>query len=99
MGTVRSARPTSPPPSLVDRDLSRAALQKHIEVADPLLHEVVNFGVAALRRCMHELKVGPHNLGVLLPLHQLLEMVDAVHVLLLAGAPGTSAPATSFVLD
>jgi hypothetical protein len=42
---------------------------------------------------MHELKVGPHNLGVLLPLHHLLEMVDAVHVLLLAGArhqPGSN---------
>jgi hypothetical protein len=42
----------------LDRDLSRAALQKHIGVADPLLYEVVNYGVALLRRCMDELKGG-----------------------------------------
>lgn len=59
-------------------------------MADPSLGEVVNFGVAALRRCMDELREGPHNLGVLLPLHHLLEMVDAVHVLLLGGAPAAA---------
>ncbi len=79
--------PTTPPAYLLDRDLSRAALQKHIEVADPLLTEVVNYGVAALRRCMDALKDDGHNLGVLLPLRHLLEMVDGVHVQLVAGAP------------
>ena len=79
--------PTTPPSLLLDRDLSKAALQKQIEVADPLLHEVVNFGVAVLARCRVGLKGGEHNLGILLPLHHLLAMVDAVHVQLLAGAP------------
>src|SRR5438093_5198066 len=50
--------PTTPPAYLLDRDLSRAALQKHIEVADPLLTEVVNYGVAPLRRCIDALKHG-----------------------------------------
>jgi hypothetical protein len=84
--------PTTPPSRLLDRDLSRAALQKHIEVADPLLCEVVNYGVALLRRCMDELKGGAHHIGILLPLHHLLEMIDAVHIQLLAGAPAPARP-------
>jgi hypothetical protein len=73
---------------LLDRDLSRAGLGEALKVADPLLTEVVNYGVAALRRCMEELRKDEHTLGILLPLHLLLEMTDAVHVQLLAGAPG-----------
>jgi hypothetical protein len=83
----RRPMPTTPPSHLLDRDLTRAALQKHIEVADPLLYEVVNYGVALLTRCRDELKGGAHHLGILLPLHHLLEMIDAVHIQLIAGAP------------
>jgi hypothetical protein len=36
---------------------------------------------------METLKEDGHNLGILLPLRHLLEMVDGVHVQLLAGAP------------
>jgi hypothetical protein len=53
----------------------------------PLLREVVNYGVAVIARCMDQLKEGEHNLGILAALHHLLEMVDAVHIQLVGGAP------------
>jgi hypothetical protein len=74
--------PTTPPPDLLDREIAKAGAREATDLAVPLLQEVVNFGVAALARCLHAVQDGEHHFAVLIPYRHLLEMVDAVQVLI-----------------
>ncbi len=79
--------PTNPPTRLLDRDLSKALIREWINLANPLLREVVNYGVAAFARCLQTGKGGSENLAILMPYLHLLEMVDGIQILLAEAAP------------
>ncbi len=80
--------PTTPPSDLLDREWSRAKVADAIEVAVPLLQEVVNYGVAAFTRCFPALQDGDYHFAVLMPFKHVLEMTDAVQILIEAGTSG-----------
>lgn len=79
--------PTKPPTDLFDRDISKALVREWIDVAIPMIQEVVNHGVAAFTRCLTTAKGGDENLAILMPYLHLLEMTDAVEILLAEAAP------------
>jgi hypothetical protein len=68
---------TKPPSDLLDREWSRDNVRDVNDFAVPMLQEIVNHGVAALSRCVPGLSED-----------HLLEMVDAVEVLVAAAASG-----------
>jgi len=79
--------PTKPPKKLLDRDLFKAFARERIDIATPLLQEVVNHGLAAFARCSHTAKDGDEKLAILMPYLHLLEMIDGVHILVADAAP------------
>lgn len=79
---------TNPPPDLLDRDLSIATARHGIDRAEPMLIEIVNYGVAVFARCLPAINEdGEHNLAILMCLRHLLEMIDSVQIQLSSGAP------------
>jgi hypothetical protein len=86
----RCSVPTTPPPWLLDRDAAREAVRETLAVADPMLTEVVNYGGAVLARWASRSNPKDHDLATLFTYRHLLDMVDAIHLLVREGA---SAPA------
>ena len=79
--------PTKPPTDLFDRDISKAIAREWIDLATPMLVEIVNHGVAAFARCSTTAKGGDEHLAILMPYRHLLEMIDGVQILLGEAAP------------
>lgn len=79
--------PTNPPTGLLDRHMSKALAREWIDVATPMLTEVVNHGVAAFARCSKTAKGADEHLAILMPYIHLVEMIDGVHILLVGAAP------------
>ena len=79
--------PTKPPTDLFDRDISKALVREKIDLASPLIQEVVNYGVAAFLRCLTTGKPRDEKLAILMPYFHLLEMVDGIEILLAQAAP------------
>lgn len=80
--------PTDSPPDILDRNLSKAWVRHLIDLATPMLQEIVNHGVAAFARCSKtSAKTGDENAAILMPYLHLLEMVDGTQVLLAEAAP------------
>lgn len=79
--------PTKPPSPLLDRDLSKASAREMIEIATPMLQEIVNHGVAVFARCERTSKLRDEKLAVLLPYLHVLEMIDGAQVLIADAAP------------
>ena len=75
--------PTPAHPHLLDRDLSKAHAAELIELACPLLRELVNFGTGTLVRC---LALSPRSKDGRFTCHvlyrQIIEATDGVEVLL-----------------
>ncbi len=78
--------PTSPPPALFDPDHFTVQIKAILESALPMLEELRNYGLALFSRCSIRPEGGDENLAILLPYLHLLEMLDAVIVLLPASA-------------
>ncbi len=78
--------PTSPPPGLFDPDHFTVQIKAILEPALPMLEELRNYGLALFLRCATRPEGGDENLAILLPYLHLLEMLDAVIVLLPACA-------------
>jgi hypothetical protein len=78
--------PTSPPPALFDPNHFTVQIKDILESALPMLEEVRNYGLALFYRCSTRPEGGDENLAILLPYLHLLEMLDAVVVLLPASA-------------
>ena len=91
--------PTTAPPSLLDRDLSKAEAREAIDLAVPLLTEIVNQGLAVLARCFAPPIQGDVHMAVLLPFHHLLEMLDGVQVLVGEAAPSAARPQLRSMLE
>jgi hypothetical protein len=73
--------------ALLERDLAIANVRDRIEIAVPLIREVVNYGTMAFARCDKEPKTGDYHVPMFsLFLHQ-LEMTDAVELIVAGAAP------------
>jgi Family of unknown function (DUF5677) len=83
--------PTRAPTNLIDRDVSRAGAREAIDLAVPVLQDVVDYGSAALARCLPAVKDGDQHLAILISYRHLLEMVDAVQVLVEGPTPRPAA--------
>lgn len=79
--------PTVPPHGLLDREFSRASVREQVEAANPMLQEIVNYGVAVFARCERTSRLRDEKLAILLPYLHVLEMVDGVQILLSEAAP------------
>lgn len=75
-----------PTEKLLDRDLSRTAVESYRKHAAPALAAVVDYGVAAFERCSASAKGSDENMGVLFPALHVFEMLDGVEILLREGA-------------
>jgi hypothetical protein len=74
--------PTEPLQSILDRPLSKVAASDVIEVASPLLQELVNYGTNALARCASTVSGGvDENIAVLTLYRHVIEMTDGIEVL------------------
>lgn len=67
---------------ILDRDIARAQTEEVRALGDPVLRKVIDYGAAAFERCSQTAPDGDENLGLLMPFHHTLEMLDAVQVLL-----------------
>jgi hypothetical protein len=75
-----------PTEKLLDRDLSRTAVESYRKNAAPALAAVVDYGVAAFERCSASAKGSDENMGILFPALHVFEMLDGVEILLREGA-------------
>ncbi len=74
------------PDLLLDRDLALAASAEIRAIGRPVLREVIDAGVAALRRCSGTATGLDTPIGILFPFLHLLEMLDGTEILLDAAA-------------
>lgn len=81
--------PTEPLQRLLDRDFQRVAVHPLIQVACPLLREIVNYGTNVFGRCETDTKYarvadipGEGHLAILLLYLHIVEMIDAIEVML-----------------
>lgn len=76
---------------LLDRDLSTALSAELREQGSGALRRLVDYSLEAFQRCSVSARAGDEQVGVLLPHYHLIEMLDAVEVLLGASAVAPSA--------
>jgi len=69
-------------PTILDRDLATAQADGVRAIGRPALRAVIDHGVGVFERCSQTAPDGDANLGVLMPFHHALEMLDGVEVLL-----------------
>ena len=73
--------PTTPPLGLLEREIQKAKVREILNETEPVLKEIVHYGLALYARCTHTAKRGDENLPILLSYLHLLEMLDAIQVL------------------
>ncbi len=83
--------PTKPPSTLFDPDLAKEQVPPITEKAVPLLREVLSYGLALFARCSYRPEGDDENLVILFVYLHLLEMLDAVTILLAESAPAPAA--------
>ncbi len=75
--------PTEPVEALLYRDLSRVAAHELINIASPLLQELVNYATNVFMRCQDSARGNENeDLAVLMLYLHMIEMADGVEVLL-----------------
>jgi len=79
--------PTDPFKQLFDLELSRVAAKERIEPAVALIEEIRNYGHTLFARCAYRPEGGDENIAILFLYYHLLEMLDAVGVLIAESAP------------
>ena len=67
---------------LLDRDTSIAQTHSIRALGGPILRRVVDEAVGIFQRCSETATGGDENLGILMPFHHAIEMLDGVEVLL-----------------
>jgi hypothetical protein len=77
---------------ILDRDVSRAAVETYRKQAAPVLAKLVDAGIAAFERCSSSAMGKDENLGILFPALHVFEMLDGVDVLLRDAAVIPSRP-------
>jgi hypothetical protein len=70
--------PTQPLITIYDPELSKAQVRPLLDLAHPLLKEVLHYGLALFARCSVRPEGGDENLVILLVYRHLLEMLDSV---------------------
>lgn len=88
--------PTEPLKSLLDRSLSKAQAREVIDLASPLLQEIVNYATVSVERCLDSpiYETGgesDHVAVIVLYLHN-IEMADAIEILISHSAVGPTEP-------
>jgi len=85
--------PTNPLNDLLDRDFCRVAAKEVIEIASPLLREVVNYSTNAFARCSSSTS-RPENedLAVMMLYFHIIEYTDGIEVLISQSCPNPAIP-------
>jgi hypothetical protein len=85
--------PSDPVLDMLDRDFSRAAAKETIDIAGPMLREIVNFATRAFVRCDTScLEMGKERVALIALYLHIIEMVDGVEVLVSAADAGPAVP-------
>jgi len=84
--------PTQPHSPIIDRDLSKAEAKEIIDVASPMLQEMVNYGSQLAARCIPPRQVSRSHFSILLAYMHTLEIVDAVEVLISNACNNSAVP-------
>jgi hypothetical protein len=80
--------PTKPLESLLYRELSIVAGKEEIDIASPLLMEVINFSTHVYQRCVDSSKADENvDLSILMLYLHLIEMADGIDILIQASCP------------
>ena len=79
--------PIDPFKPLFDSELSKAAAKERIEPAVALIEEIRNYGHTLFARCAYRPEGGDENIAILFLYYHLLEMLDAVGVLIAESTP------------
>ena len=79
--------PTEPFEQLFNPELSKAAAKERIAAAVALIAEIRNYGHALFARCGYRPEGGDENVAILFLYYHLLEMLDAVGILIAESAP------------
>jgi hypothetical protein len=79
--------PTEPFKLLFDPELSKAAAKERITAAVALIEEVRNYGHRLFARCGYRPEGGDENVAILFLYFHLMEMLDAVGILVSESAP------------
>ncbi len=79
--------PTPPVKTLYDPDLTTEQVRPFTDLVVPLLTEVLHYGIALFARCSYRPEGEDENLVILLAYRYLLEMLDAVIILIKQCAP------------
>ncbi len=79
--------PTERFKQFLDPDLSKVSAKEPIEAASALIEEIRNYGHALFARCAYRPEGGDENVAILFLYYHLLEMFDAVGVLVAESAP------------
>ena len=67
---------------ILDRDISVAQTREVRDIGRPILRSVIDETTGIFERCSETAPDGDENLGILMPLHHLIEMLDGTEVLL-----------------
>ncbi|MBQ10715.1 MAG: hypothetical protein CMJ45_04105 [Planctomyces sp.] len=85
--------PTKPLESVLYRELSKAEAKSVIEVASPLLREIVNYGTNAFMRCATSTPGEVNEDVALLTLYlHIIEMTDGIEILVSESCPAPAIP-------
>jgi Family of unknown function (DUF5677) len=79
--------PTEPFQQLFDPELSKAAAKERIVAAVALIEEIRNYGHALFARCGYRPEGGDENAAILFLYYHLLEMLNAIGILIAESAP------------
>ena len=79
--------PTEPFKQLFDPELSKAAAKDRIAATVALIEEIRNYGHAPFARCAYRPEGGDEKIAILFLYYHLLEMLDAVGVVVAESAP------------
>jgi hypothetical protein len=77
---------------ILDREISRAAVEPYRVYASPALAAVVDYGLATFERCSATAKTGDENFGILFSALHVFEMLDGADILLREGAVAPAYP-------
>lgn len=87
--------PTNPLDSILDRELSKAEAKEIIEIASPLLQELVNFSTNVLARCSTSKALSrreDEDVAVLALYRYMIEVTDGIEVLISQSISTASIP-------
>lgn len=91
--------PMSRARNILDRDFAKAQTEPVRSIGNPALIASVDYATAAFERCSASAPDGDVNLGILIPLHQMIEMADGIQELLEESCVVAAAPLLRSMLE